>query len=304
MSTAIALPQELKDAILQHLSAFPSTLASCALAHRTLTATAQSLLFRVVHLNSAIGTRAFRDTVTSSLPLASLVTQLVISEIDGVRVIDATLGLINVFDALPNLNSLTICAVRLGLSVRAPPIGITWLLEHCAPKLHRFEIDADIDTLSPQPFPRPAMVFPALHTLVLDHHVWHESLLQDWIMMAPDVRRLVLWVEESGLEAVRALVVTGQGLGEPFLWNRGVMNGIWSLGPDLLEEGGRLERIELGVYEEETARAGDRAEKSGARTEALGTLQCKNGRRVMVFVARIPRSKSVCAISCSLLTFR
>ncbi|KAL1731694.1 hypothetical protein EV714DRAFT_208247 [Schizophyllum commune] len=287
MSIAIALPQELKDAILWHLSASPSTLASCALLHRTLTATAQSLLFRAVRLNSAVGARAFRDTVTSSLPLASLVTQLVISEIDGAWVIDATLGLINVFDALPNLNSLTMrCGVlyslepddpriaelddpRVGLSVRALPIGITWLLEHCTPKLHRFEIDGDIDTLSPQPFPRPAMVFPALHTLVLDHHVWDESLLQDWIKMAPDVRRLVLWVGKSGLEAVRALDVTGQGLvhGEPFLWNRSVMNGIWMLGPDLLKERRRLERVKLGVYEKETARAGDRAE-SGANKSA------------------------------------
>ncbi|KAL1712213.1 hypothetical protein EV715DRAFT_297284 [Schizophyllum commune] len=274
MTTAIvrpgilSVPQELKDAILQHLSAYPSTLASCALVHRTLTSTSQALLFRGVHLSGATRAHAFRESVILSPHLASLVTQLVITELDGPWVADAAPHLLTVLDALPNLTALAMRCGLLwssewdGLAVDldvcdAPAVSAT-LLAHCATKLRVFEMNVDIDFWSPFIRPGSSVQFPALHTLIFSHHVWCESLVEDWLAVAPAIRRLVLWVT-NGAKAMRGLQVTEQGLvhGKPYWTDGEVMGGDWWLGPEVMEEGRNLERIEMVIYQEKTTTSSD-----------------------------------------------
>ncbi|KAL1692117.1 hypothetical protein GGG16DRAFT_112439 [Schizophyllum commune] len=297
----LSVPQELKDAILQHLSAYPSTLASCALAHRTLTSTSQALLFRGVHLSGATRAHAFRESVILSPHLASLVTQLVITELDGPWVADAAPHLFTVFSALPNLTAL---AMRCGLlwssewdglavdvDVCNAPTDTATLLALCANRLRVFEMDVDIDFWSPFIRPGSSVQFPALHTLIFSHHVWYESLVEDWLAVAPSIRRLVLWVT-NGAKALRGLQVTEQGLvhGKPYWADGEVMGGDWWLGPEAMEEGRNLRRIEMVTYQEKTMASGDGAWDK-VQTEPLGVYECKDGRKVEVVTVRIPRMK-------------
>ncbi|KAL1692125.1 hypothetical protein GGG16DRAFT_124334 [Schizophyllum commune] len=266
----VTLPQELRDIIIQHLSACPSTLASCALAHRTLILTSQTLLFRAVHLSGPARAHAFRGSVTSSPYFASLVTQLVITEHDGPWVADAAPHLFTVFSALPNLTAL---AMRCGLlwssewdglavdlDVCDAPAGTAALLAHCADRLRV-------------------------------HHVWYESLVEDWLTVAPSIRRLVLWVT-NGAKALRGLQVTEQGLvhGKPYWTDGEVMGGDWWLGPEVMEEGRKLERIEMVIYQGKTMASGDGA-RDEVQTEPMSVYECKDGRKVEVVTVRIPRMK-------------
>ncbi|KAL1676217.1 hypothetical protein EV122DRAFT_280329 [Schizophyllum commune] len=308
MTTAIvppgilSVPQELKDAILQHLSAYPSTLASCALAHHTLTSTSQALLFRGVHLSGAARAHAFRESVSLSSYLASLVTQIVITELDGPWVADAAPHLLTVLDALPNLTAL---AMRCGLlwnsewdglavdlDVCDAPTGSATLLAYCAHRLRVFEMDVDIDFWSPFIRAGSSVQFTALHTVIFSHHVWYESLVENWLAVAPSIRHIVLWVT-NGAKALRGLQVTEQGLvhGKPYWTDGEVMGGDWWLGPDVMEEGENLERIEMVIYQKKTMASGDGA-RDEVQAEPLGVYECKDGRKVEVVTVRISRVKT------------
>ncbi|KAI4521201.1 hypothetical protein K525DRAFT_201820 [Schizophyllum commune Loenen D] len=298
----LALPQELKDIIIQHLSACPSTLASCALAHRSLTSTSQALLFRAVHLSGATRAHAFHESVTSSHYLALLVTEIVITELDGPWVADAAPHLLTgVLNALPNLTALAMrCellwssewdGLAVDLDVCDAPAGTAMLLAHCANRLRVFEMDVDIDFWSPFIRPGSSVQFPALHTLIFSHHVWYESLVENWLTVAPSIRRLVLWVT-NGAKALRGLQVTEQGLmhGKPYWTDGEVMSGDWWLGPEVMEEGRNLERIEMVIYQEQTMASGD-GPRDEVQTEPLGVYECKDRRKVEVVTVRIPRMR-------------
>ncbi|KAL1731702.1 hypothetical protein EV714DRAFT_283233 [Schizophyllum commune] len=273
----LTLPQELKDIIIQHLS--------------ILTSTSQSLLFRAVHLSGAARAHAFHESVTSSHHLASLVTQLVITELDRPWVAGAAPHLLTVFSALPNLTTL---AMRCGLlwscewdglavdlDVCNAPAGSAMLFAHCANRLRVFEMDVDIDFWSPSLGPGSSVQFPALHTLIFSHHVWYESLVENWLKVAPSIRRIVLWVT-NGAKALRGL--------QPYWKDGEVIGGDWWLGPEVMKEGRNLRRIEMVTYQEKTMASGDGAWDK-VQTEPLGVYECKDGRKVEVVTVRIPRMK-------------
>ncbi|KAL1660832.1 hypothetical protein GGF50DRAFT_129960 [Schizophyllum commune] len=253
---------------------------------------ALSLLFRAVHLSGATRAHAFRESVTSSHYLASLVSQIVITELDGPWVADAAPRLLTVLDALPNLTALSMrCGLlwssewdglAVDLDVCNAPAGTATLLAHCANRLRVFEMDVDIDLWSSFIRPDSFVQFPALHTLIFSHHVWYESLVENWLTVAPAIRRIVLWVT-NGAKALRGLQVTEQGLvhGKPYRADEEVMGGDWWLGPEVMEEGRKLERIEMVVYQEKTTTSGD-----GLRDE------CKDGRKVEIVTVRIPMMKN------------
>ncbi|KAL1692130.1 hypothetical protein GGG16DRAFT_52156 [Schizophyllum commune] len=75
------LPQELKDAILHHLASSPTTLAACALAHRTLTPTAQSLLFHTLYITRPTRAPALRRLLHSAPHLAAHPRRLIIRKL-------------------------------------------------------------------------------------------------------------------------------------------------------------------------------------------------------------------------------
>ena len=155
-----------------------------------------------------------------------------------------------------------------------------------------FEMDVDIDFWSSFIRLDSSVQFPALHTLIFSHHVWYESLVEDWLTVAPSIRRLVLWVT-NGAKALRGLQVTEQGLvhGKPYWTDGEVMGGDWWLGPEVMEEGRNLERIEMVIYQEKTMASGDGA-RDEVQTEPLGVYECRDGRTVEVVTVRIPMSTS------------
>ncbi|KAI5885340.1 uncharacterized protein SCHCODRAFT_02644477, partial [Schizophyllum commune H4-8] len=286
-SFPLTLPQELRDVIIQHLSASPSTLASCALAHRSLTSSSQTLLFRAVHLSGADRANAFHESIASSHYLASLVTQLVITELDGPWVADAVPHMLTVLEALPNLTALAMrCGVGSDVSGEAPA-GSLVLLAQCANRLRVLELDFYFNTWSTD---IRYYSFPVLHTLIFSHEVWYESTIQGWLMVTPAIRRVVIWVM-NGAKALRGLQVTEQGLvyGQPYWMDGEVMGGDWWLRAEIMEEGSKLERIEMVVYQEETTRLGDGA-RDEVQTDPLGVYECKDGRKVEVVIVRIPKT--------------
>ncbi|KAI5885353.1 uncharacterized protein SCHCODRAFT_02557649 [Schizophyllum commune H4-8] len=291
---SLTLPQEIKDIIIQHLSAYPSTLASCALAHRSLTSTSQTLLFRAVLLSGADRTNAFRESITSSHYLASLVTQLVIAELDKPWVADAVPQLLAVLEALPNLTALAMrCGApgslewAVGPDAGEAPADTSVLLAQCANRLRVLELDLYFDFWSTY---IRYYSFPALHTLIFSHEVWYESTIQGWLIVTPTIRRVVLWVM-NGPKALRGLQVTEQGLvhGKPYWTDGEVMGGDWWLGAETMEEGRNLERIEMVVYQEEES--GDGA-RDDVKTDPLGVYKCKDGRKVEVVIVRIPKMEN------------
>ncbi|KAL1676206.1 hypothetical protein EV122DRAFT_292084 [Schizophyllum commune] len=113
------LPQELKDAILHHLAYSPNTLAACALAHRTLTPTAQSLLFHTLYITRSTHAPALRRLLHSAPHLAAHPRRLIISDmhvLDDARnkhwITTAAPDLATVLATLPNLEALALrCAM-------------------------------------------------------------------------------------------------------------------------------------------------------------------------------------------------
>ncbi|KAI5825575.1 hypothetical protein K523DRAFT_419907 [Schizophyllum commune Tattone D] len=235
-----------------------------------------TLLFRAVHLSGAARAHAFHESVTSSHYLALLVTEIVITELDGPWVADAAPHLLTgVLNALPNLTALAMrCellwssewdGLAVDLDVCDAPAGTATLLAHCANRLRVFEMDVDIDLWSSFIRPDSFVQFPALHTLIFSHHVWYESLVENWLTVAPAIRRIVLWVTEQGLVH-----------GKPYWADEEVMGGDWWLGPEVMEEGRKLERIEMVVYQEKTTTSGDGL-RDEVQTEPLVKDQRLNG---------------------------
>ncbi|KAI4523081.1 hypothetical protein K525DRAFT_283067 [Schizophyllum commune Loenen D] len=104
-SEPATLPQELREEILQHLSTSPGVLATCALAHRTLTRTAQALLFKKITFTDAHRARSLNILLHTSPHLAKYVRCLIISEFysaDG-WITSATLELATILNALKRI---------------------------------------------------------------------------------------------------------------------------------------------------------------------------------------------------------
>ncbi|KAL1731692.1 hypothetical protein EV714DRAFT_271490 [Schizophyllum commune] len=116
MSTEpVTLPQELREEILQHLSTSPIVLATCALAHRTLTPTAQALLFKKITFTDAHRARSLNILLHTSPHLAKHVRCLIISEFysaDG-WITSATLELATILNALSNITTLALRSKRI-----------------------------------------------------------------------------------------------------------------------------------------------------------------------------------------------
>ncbi|KAL1716853.1 hypothetical protein EV715DRAFT_292889 [Schizophyllum commune] len=114
-SEPATLPQELREEILQHLSTSPGVLATCALAHRTLTPTAQALLFKKITLTDAHRARSLNILLHTSPHLAKHVRCLIISEFysaDG-WITSATLELATILNALSNITTLALRSKRI-----------------------------------------------------------------------------------------------------------------------------------------------------------------------------------------------
>ncbi|KAL1676208.1 hypothetical protein EV122DRAFT_280320 [Schizophyllum commune] len=114
-SEPATLPQELREEILQHLSTYPVVLATCALAHRTLTPTAQALLFKKITFTDAHRARNLNILLHTSPHLAKHVRCLIISEFysaDG-WITSATLELATILNALSNITTLALRSKRI-----------------------------------------------------------------------------------------------------------------------------------------------------------------------------------------------
>ncbi|KAL1658166.1 hypothetical protein GGF50DRAFT_131868 [Schizophyllum commune] len=114
-SEPATLPQELREEILQHLSTSPGVLATCALAHRTLTPTAQALLFKKITFTDAHRARSLNILLHTSPHLAKYVRCLIISEFysaDG-WITSATLELATILNALSNITTLALRSKRI-----------------------------------------------------------------------------------------------------------------------------------------------------------------------------------------------
>ncbi|KAL1749288.1 hypothetical protein HDZ31DRAFT_79116 [Schizophyllum fasciatum] len=105
------LPQELLDAILHHLAHSPTTLAACALAHRTLTPTAHALLFHTLRITRAPHARALRRLLHASPHLARHPRRLLLAEPHARWIAAAAPDLATALAALPALDALALrCA--------------------------------------------------------------------------------------------------------------------------------------------------------------------------------------------------
>ncbi|KAI5885336.1 uncharacterized protein SCHCODRAFT_02644468 [Schizophyllum commune H4-8] len=118
LSSFLFLPQELKDAVLHHLASSPTTLAACALTHRTFTPTAQSLLFYTLHVTRASHAPALRRLLHSAPHLAAHPRRLIIADVHTTDeaqdhwIPTAAPDLATVLAALPNLEMLALrCAM-------------------------------------------------------------------------------------------------------------------------------------------------------------------------------------------------
>ncbi|KAL1716851.1 hypothetical protein EV715DRAFT_204492 [Schizophyllum commune] len=114
------LPQELKDAILHHLASSPNTLAACSLAHRTLTSTAQSLLFHTLYITQSSHAPALRRLLHSAPHLAAHPRRLIISDM---HVLDdarnkhwITAAAPDLATVLATLSSLKVLALRCAMT--------------------------------------------------------------------------------------------------------------------------------------------------------------------------------------------
>ncbi|KAI5885338.1 uncharacterized protein SCHCODRAFT_02520832 [Schizophyllum commune H4-8] len=114
-SESVTLPQELREETLKHLHTSPTALASCALAHRTLTPTAQALLFQKIILTDAHRARSLNILLHTSSHLARHVRCLIISEFysaDG-WITSANVELATILNALSNITTLALRSKRI-----------------------------------------------------------------------------------------------------------------------------------------------------------------------------------------------
>ncbi|KAL1754945.1 hypothetical protein FB107DRAFT_214676 [Schizophyllum commune] len=138
------LPQELKDAILHHLASSPTTLAACALAHRTLTPTAQSLLFHTLYITRSTHAPALRRLLHSAPHLAAHPRRLIISDMhvtdDARNKHWITTAAPDLATVLATLSSLKVLALRCAMT-SFPYLGdLRYALRRAVLKLRVLEL--------------------------------------------------------------------------------------------------------------------------------------------------------------------